>query len=52
MRKNIFLTQDEIDEKVQKIGACLADYNRWRTFQDGLIKEVTTPFEIYSRKEE
>lgn len=52
MRTNIFLTQDEIDKKVQEMDCFKTDYNRWRAFQDGSIKEVTTPFEIYSRKEE
>ncbi len=50
MRRDIYLTQDEIDEKVQKMSWTLQDYNKWRAFQDGDIGLITTPFEIYRRK--
>lgn len=51
MRKIIYLTQDEIDKFVQNdLKFTHRDYNNFRAFQDGLITEVTTAFEIYRRK--
>ena len=52
MRKIIYLTQDEIDDMAQKGGWIARDYNSLRALQDGLIKEFTTAFIIYRRKEE
>jgi hypothetical protein len=53
MRRIIYLTQDEIDELVQKNDDITRhDYARFRSFQDGLIGEVSTPFLIYRRKKE
>jgi hypothetical protein len=52
MRKIIYLTQGEIDEKVQKMNYCAVDYNTWRAFQDTIIDKITTPFEIYYRRKE
>lgn len=51
MRKVIELTQDEIDELVQKQGAYKrAEYNNLRALQDGLVSEVKTAFEIIRKK--
>ena len=53
MREIIYLTQDEIDEIVQKnVDIYKHDYGRFRAFQDGELSEVTTPFKIYRRKNE
>ena len=51
MRKEIYLTQDEIDSLVQKDDSWKkADFNSLRALQDGLVDEVTYPDKIIRRK--
>jgi hypothetical protein len=53
MRQIIYLTQDGIDEMVQKPDAWQREsYVRMRALQDGLIDEVTFPDMIIRRKKE
>ena len=52
MRKILYLTQDEIDKYVQNLPSGDRHYNYFRAFQDNLIKEVTTPWEIFRRRED
>lgn len=50
MRKVIEVNQDEIDSVFEVITPIMADYVKWRAFQDSEIDILTTATEIYVRK--
>jgi len=51
MRKELYLTQDEIDDLVQRPGAALlADFSSLRALQDGIVDKVTYPDKIIYKK--
>ena len=52
MRTIVYLSQDEIDDMLQKHYTIYeAIYNSLRALQDKQLNEVTTAFTIYRRKD-
>lgn len=52
MRETVYLTQNEIDNIVQKMKPFECNYNIFRAFQDGNVNRVTTAYKIYVRQNE